>query len=243
MAASSHKHPGGPQPSARLSLLQRVGFTALIWIIGSLVKLLSMTWRISEVNKQAHDKYFEAGKPSLLVVWHRAWLGGVCYMGPRWHPAVMASLSKDGELVSRFERFMGCWPIRGSSSRGGVGAQKAMVRFMKSGGSRVATNVADGPQGPPYVAKAGMISLAQLTGAPLIPAMYSSDRVWCLRKAWDKTMIPKPFAKFVAIYGEPIEVPRRLTPDQREQYRQRLEDELNRVKDEADAICGYSDPK
>lgn len=196
---------------------------------------------IEVLNPEVEREYMDAGRPSLLVSWHRAWLGGVIYMGQRWHPAVMASLSRDGEWVARFEKHLGCHPIRGSSSRGGMSAQKAMIRYVKQGG-KVATNVADGPQGPRYVAKAGMISLAQLTGAPLIPVMWSSERAWCFSRSWDKTMIPKPFAKCLVLYGKPMEVPRRLSRAQVEEYRQRLEDELNRVKDEVDGLCKYQDP-
>ena len=144
-------------------------------------------------------------------------------------------------VVARFESHMGCHPIRGSSTKGGMAAKKAMIRYVKQGG-KVATNVADGPNGPRYKAKAGMISLAQLTGAPLIPVIWSSDRAWCFRRSWDKTMIPKPFAKCMVLYGKPMEVPRRLSREQAEQYRQMLENELNRIKDEVDRLCKYQDP-
>ena len=40
-----------------------------------------------------------------------------------------------------------------------------------------------------------MISLACRTGLPLIPLAWSSDRVWVFKKAWDRTMVPKPFCQ------------------------------------------------
>lgn len=222
------------------SLGRRFLFGAGIRTGTTLLKILGRTITIKVLNPEVEREYMDAGRPSLLVTWHRAWLGGVIYMGPRWHPAVMASLSQDGEWVARFERHMGCHPIRGSSTKGGMAAQKAMIRYVKQGG-KVATNVADGPKGPRYKAKAGMISLAQLTGAPLIPVIWSSERAWCLRRSWDKTMIPKPFAKCVVLYGKPMKVPRRLSREQAEEYRQMLENELTRIKDEVDRLCKYQD--
>ncbi len=223
------------------SLGKRLLFGAGIRTGTTLLKLLRSTITIEVLNPEVEREYMETGRSSLLVTWHRAWLGGVLYMGPRWHPAVMASLSKDGEWVARFESHMGCHPIRGSSTKGGMAAQKAMIRYVKQGG-KVATNVADGPKGPRYKAKAGMISLAQITGAPLIPVIWSSESAWCFRQSWDKTMIPKPFAKCMVLYGKPMEMPRRLSHEQAEQYRQMLENELNRIKDEVDGLCKYQDP-
>jgi len=245
------KTPGGVAMTAgrgallsekpRDSLVQRFMFSAGVGLGVALLKLWIRTIKVELLNPEVEREYMDTGRPCLLVTWHRAWLGGVMYMGPRWHPAVMASMSRDGEWVARFEKKMGCHPMRGSSSRGGMSAQKAMVRFVKQGG-RVATNVADGPRGPRYEAKAGMISLAQLTGAPLIPVIWSGANPWVLRRSWDKTMIPKPWSKVVVLYGQPITVSRRLSREERESHRQDLENQLMRITREADRLCGYQDP-
>lgn len=227
-------------PEQSFTFWQRLQF-AIIARLGSwITKSLMATCRITVVNPEMEEKYLKSGKQLLMATWHRSSICGVAYLG-KYNPAIMASLSKDGEIVSRYERNLGCVPIRGSSSRGGMAAQRGMLRFMKDGGL-VAANVADGPQGPRYVAKAGMISLAQLTGVPLAPAMWSAHPSWVLKKSWDLSIIPKPFAKCIVIYGKEIKVPRRLTPEQVEAYRLELEQELNRLKDEADRLTGHRDP-
>ncbi|MCB2188653.1 MAG: lysophospholipid acyltransferase family protein [Deltaproteobacteria bacterium] len=219
---------------------QRLGFNLAAGAGALLTRALIATLRVTILNPEVEEEYLKSGRQVLLVTWHRSWLCGVAYLG-RYHPALMASGSRDGEYLARFQRFVGCRSVRGSSSRGGAQAHREMVRFVLQGG-QVAANVADGPQGPRYQAKAGMIALAQLTGAPLLPVMFAADRSWVLTKAWDRTIIPKPFAHAYALYGRPLVVPRRLTPAERERYRQELEDELNRLKDVVDQRAGFQDP-
>jgi lysophospholipid acyltransferase (LPLAT)-like uncharacterized protein len=47
-------------------------------------------------------------------------------------------------------------------------------------------------------------------------------------------VIARPFSKGVIAYGEPIHVPRSLTKEEQEQYRQLIEQRLNEVTEEAD---------
>lgn len=214
---------------------QRLKFFMAARLGSWLMRLVVFTCKVQVVNPELEQRYFRSGRPALIVTWHRCALFGLTYMG-RWRPATMASLSKDGEMLSRFERMVGCVPMRGSSSRGGLQAQRGMVRYMQQGGL-MAANVADGPQGPRYVAKIGMISLAQLTGLPLLPVMWSAKRVWVFKKSWDHAMIPKPFAHIKILYGREFQIPRRLSPQQMEQIRLELESELDRIRDEADRLC------
>ncbi|MCF8097954.1 MAG: hypothetical protein K9K65_08945, partial [Desulfarculaceae bacterium] len=81
--------------------------------------------------------------------------------------------------------------------------------------------------------------LASQTGLPLVPVMWSAKGVWVLKNTWDKSMIPKPFAKVVFTAGKELHYPPGIKGQQIEAARQELEDELNRLKDELDNITGY----
>jgi lysophospholipid acyltransferase (LPLAT)-like uncharacterized protein len=88
--------------------------------------------------------------------------------------------------------------------------------------------IPDGPHGPAYSAKLGVVVLAQMTGAPLLPISFAVDRRWRLG-SWDRLIIPKPFARVRMAVGEPITVQRASSSNDLEGYRQRLEESLNEL--------------
>ena len=97
--------------------------------------------------------------------------------------------------------------------------------------------VPDGPRGPRYVVKAGVIHLARATGAPIFPVTYAATRQRQLR-SWDRLIIPLPFARVTYVAGEPLRVPRHATDAEVETLRQELETRLNRITEHAEALVG-----
>ncbi|HUP38060.1 MAG TPA: lysophospholipid acyltransferase family protein [Candidatus Limnocylindria bacterium] len=142
--------------------------------------------------------------PLIYAVWHDRMLLLPYLYGHRG-AHVLASRSRDGELVARWIRGFGLDPVRGSSSRGGGEALRALTRALRSGGEVVV--VPDGPRGPREVLKPGVIALARRSGAPIVPAAVGASSEWRLR-SWDSFRIPRPFARCVVRFGEPIHVSR-----------------------------------
>lgn len=144
-----------------------------------------------------------AHAPVIYAVWH-----GRILLLPRLYGRrgshVLASRSRDGELVARWMTRFGLVPVRGSSTRGGGEALRQLARALREGGEVVV--VPDGPTGPREVLKSGVIALARLSGAPIVPTAVAASREWRLR-SWDEFRIPKPFARCVVRFGEPIRVP------------------------------------
>ena len=151
---------------------------------------------------------------------------------------IMISQSKDGEMLAQYAAAMGAIPARGSSSRGGREALKLMQQHLASGGKACAT-VLDGPRGPAYIAKKGMVVLAKLSGAPLIPAIWSASRCLTLKNSWDKTLIPLPWSRVCIAVGEPIHIPAETTREELEDYRRLVDEQLNRMMRVVDHRCGY----
>jgi lysophospholipid acyltransferase (LPLAT)-like uncharacterized protein len=143
-----------------------------------------------------------ARRPVIYVVWHGRLLLLPYLYGHRGC-RVLASRSRDGELVARWARRFGLEPVRGSSSRGGSDALRALARALRAG--REVVVVPDGPRGPREVLKPGVIALARLTGAPIVPMAVGASREWRVR-SWDEFRIPRPFARCVMRFGEPIHV-------------------------------------
>lgn len=132
----------------------------------------------------------------------------------------MASRSKDGELATRVIGHFGMRPKRGSSKRGGASALKALVHDAKNGSISLITP--DGPTGPVYTLKPGIIQLASMTGYPIITYFAKYDR-YKIFQSWDRTPVPKLFSKAEFCLSEPFYVPRLKGEEEIELWRKKLE--------------------
>ncbi|CAO0824663.1 Kdo2-lipid IVA 3' secondary acyltransferase [Desulfarculales bacterium] len=225
----------------RFSLRQRLLFWLSTNLASRLVGLLLSTCRVEILSPREEQLYLLEKNPLIAATWHRGAIFLLHFFG-HLRPAIMVSRSKDGEFLARFIELYGGRPVRGSSSKGGGAALRTMAEMVASGQTRFAATVADGPRGPRYQAKPGMILLAMRTGLPLLPVMWSADRVWVLKKTWDHTMIPKPFAKVRLMAGRELRYPEHLDKEGMEAARLELEQKLNRLKDELDQLCGFVEP-
>ena len=117
---------------------------------------------------------------------------------------VMVSPSRDGAILTTYLEKIGYEIIRGSSRDGNVRVLIGMKSKLAQGYS-LGFGI-DGPIGPIYVVKPGMIFLAQKCNVKIVPVGSAFSKYWTFNKAWDKFKLPKPFAKAVLVYGEPFSV-------------------------------------
>jgi lysophospholipid acyltransferase (LPLAT)-like uncharacterized protein len=117
---------------------------------------------------------------------------------------VLTSQSRDGEYIARFIQRLGYGAVRGSSTRGAVGAVIELARQLRGG--RAVGFVVDGPKGPRRKAKMGAVLLAKKTGHPVLPFVTAAHKCWRLSN-WDRLQIPKPFTRAKIIVAAPIYVP------------------------------------
>jgi lysophospholipid acyltransferase (LPLAT)-like uncharacterized protein len=85
----------------------------------------------------------------------------------------------------------------------------------------------------------GVLSLAQLSRAPIIPIAYASNRR-ILLNSWDRFHLALPFSRMVFVFGEPIIVPRDIPDVERAAWRRRIETAISDVTAEADERVGQS---
>jgi hypothetical protein len=221
---------------------QRLAF----WLAGAVGSRLARLWfatcRVEMLSPGQAERVLGQGRRVVGVTWHRGAIFFLYFFG-RLRPAIMVSRSKDGEYLARFIAAMGGRPVRGSTAHGGARALQEMAAMLESGETDCAATVADGPRGPRYQAQRGMLVLAQRTGLPLLPIMWSADRALTLRKTWDRTMLPLPFARVAVMAGREFRLPADLDREQMENARRELERELNRLREELDRRMGYKDPE
>jgi len=216
-----------------MKLWKRTAFWAFGWTAKAVAGLWLSTCRISEFGREIEENYLKQNpdKGLLYASWHRG-LFFVIYWYRNQNVVSIASASEDGELAAQAAKRFGWITARGSSSRGGRQAYRAMEDFVKQGYK--GGLVADAPRGPRFVAKPGIIYLAKRTGIPIIPVIWSADRFWKLQ-SWDRTIIPKPFAQLVALFADDyIRVPAEASREECEFYRRQLDQALNRIMYQAD---------
>jgi lysophospholipid acyltransferase (LPLAT)-like uncharacterized protein len=171
--------------------------------------------------------------PTIYCLWHNRLI--LCVAAYRQHArtrpmgkgmAGLVSASKDGAfLAAILERFK-IQPVRGSSSRRGSRALLELTSWAEEGYDLAITP--DGPRGPKYIVQPGAMSLAQLTGLPIVPFGFQAQRKIQL-KSWDAFQIPLPFSRCVLRMGAPIRVAREATDEQREELRLQLEKTLKTI--------------
>lgn len=107
--------------------------------------------------------------------------------------------------MARFAGRFGLDVVRGSSAGGAPAAVQALAAALYRG-EDIAV-FPDGPRGPREVFKPGAVALAALTGACIVPVAVAAHPA-CRLPSWDEFLIPLPFARCAAVFGEPVAVPR-----------------------------------
>lgn len=199
------------------------------WLIWAAARAVAATVRFHIHDPHGFRTRTDA-RQIIYCIWHNRLALGVplYYAFGRQRPdspglAGLVSASKDGALLSAiFQRF-GVQPVRGSSSRRGAQALMELNTWAERGYDLAITP--DGPRGPRYVLAEGVITLAQITGLPLVPASYYLR--WKIRvKSWDQFQIPLPFTRCDVHAGKIFQIPRELTAEQRAQFRNEIEAEM-----------------
>ena len=203
--------------------------------VGAAVALLRATVRVERLHFDRYLGLKARGVPILFALWH-----GRMFLSIQAHRregiVTMASQSDDGDIIARWLEGNGYEVVRGSTTRGGGEALRRMVRAVKSG--RNAALTVDGPKGPPRVVAAGVVQLARLTGAWILPITSSCSRPRFLA-SWDRYLLPYPFSRGVVAYGEPFPI----TPDVSDETAlARIAAALDAATAQADAAAGVHPP-
>lgn len=167
------------------------------------MRALGATYRWRVDGYQHYEAIAGSGRQPIFAFWHGRILPGSLFWKNRGI-VVIISQNFDGEWIARIVQRFGYETARGSSSRGGARALVQLRRALAHG--KPAGFTLDGPRGPARVAQPGAVFLAGATGQPILPFHLESSAAWTLN-SWDRTEIPKPFARIAVTIGPPIDVP------------------------------------
>jgi lysophospholipid acyltransferase (LPLAT)-like uncharacterized protein len=173
----------------------------LPWLVLIFYRLWAATWRVEVTESQGLKDAIQSNEPLIFAHWHGIELT-IIPLIRRYRVATMTSTSKDGQLIDFAVRKFGGATSKGSSTRGGIGALKGLIRLMVKEGYRASMAV-DGPKGPLHQVKPGVFELSRLAGARIVPMGAASSRQIIFHKSWNKAFLPKPFARLQVVFSEP----------------------------------------
>lgn len=209
-------------------------------------RLIELVHRTSKIVREPDDPAAEMLKhhPAIIAVWHGQFMM-LAPERPRSVPyAAMVARHGDAEVIGEAMSKLGVELIRGAGAgarkkdRGGAHALRAALNALAAGKSIVMT--ADVPPGPARIAGAGILTIARLSGRPILPVAVASKRYKAL-DTWSRMTIALPYSTLGYVVGQPIQVSRDLNEEGIEAKRREVEQGLNRVTARAYALAG-ADP-
>jgi tetraacyldisaccharide 4'-kinase len=192
------------------------------YVFGFLVRILKFTIRFELISPDYLGEIIIKGEGCILIFWHGGLMIPMMYYTDRGI-YVLVSQHKDGEIIARILKGLGCNLIRGSSSKGGKKVLLEMVNLLKK--NNIVAITPDGPKGPYRKLKIGAISLAQKSGCPIIPISVSARNKKIL-KSWDRFVIVLPFTKCLISYDKPIYVKDDLGKEDLEKVSMKIEKKI-----------------
>ena len=162
-----------------MKIIKRIGKTSVGQkIIGFLIFLItkfvfrSIKWDC--IDRKTKDLIFKNKTSYIFCCWHNK-----LFLGPYFLPKdivinALQSSHSDGMMTAVIFKLIKFNIIFGSSMKGGAKAFIKMVKSINRGESIAITP--DGPKGPKEKVKDGVIKLAQVTGAPIVPLVWSTKK-------------------------------------------------------------------
>lgn len=235
---------GKPVPARparkRPSLYKRLQIGAALLLGKAMIHTIGRTVRLRLATCHEPKRWitmqesFEFGRgdggPVIYAIWHG------CHFPPFYAfrnrgICAVTSPSADGQILGRLLRGMGYQTVAGSSSRQGTRALVNLTRRVQGGADAVIA--IDGPRGPAYHVKPGVILLAKMTGRPIVPLATSAKRYWRFQ-SWDRFRLPLPLTTTFILGDEPMRVPPDADHDAIESMRVQLEQRMRAIQKELD---------
>ncbi len=207
----------------------------LCWLAAQYIRLVRHTGRWETIGGEVAAEFWDRGEPFILAFWH----GRIMMMPYCWRPTqpinMLISSHRDGLLIARTVSHFGIDTVAGSTTRGGTAALRTMLKSLKDGVSVGITP--DGPHGPYMRASDGVVQLARLSGAKILPCTFAAARRRVVG-SWDRFVLAWPFSRGLFLWGQPIAVARDADEAALEAARLAVESSLNALTREADARMG-----
>jgi hypothetical protein len=141
-------------------------------------------------------------KSCILMLWHNNLLITANILSlytPNFIYSAFISNSRDAEPLAIIVKSFAVGRVHRVPHNQRHAALHSMISRLREH-KQVAVITPDGPRGPKYVLKPGVVLAAKATGANIVPFSWKASSFWELG-TWDRMKIPKPFSKIVVTFG------------------------------------------
>jgi len=190
----------------RWSWRTRLRVTVLGGLVAIGLRLLYVTLRVRWSDADGMLERRAGGERFIFAAWHDGLVLlplVLRHVPAGFKPRALISWHRDAEIAAQALRGFGVRVMRGSSTRGAIGALRGLLDAHRAGEDVVV--VPDGPRGPRHEAKLGVVQLGRATRAPVVPIAFAAAP--CRRLgSWDRMQVPVPFARIAIRFGTPVDV-------------------------------------
>jgi len=176
------------------------------------LKLWSIAGRNKDIVASGFQELLQQKGQFILCGWHNNSitfapnLERFIFKKHHYQPVAMVSKSKDGDIASLLLHRFHIQTVRGSSSKGGKEAFMQLLREAKNGKIPVITP--DGPLGPAFQVKPGVIRAAIATGLPIVTYCTMPEKYKLFAKSWDQHRFPAFASRVFIHYSDPLIIPK-----------------------------------
>lgn len=186
---------------------------------------LTTRWKVIGV-KEAYEVLEKSGA-MIVVGWHGRTLEMPYFWDKKRVLNALVSPHRDGRLIVGILRRFGIGNIDGSTNQNSSQAAINLMKNLQQGNSIAI--IPDGPRGPSMTLGNSPLFYAQKSGKPIIGITYSIANSKIITRSWDDMLVPFPFNRGIYVITKPVFIPKDATSDEIEDYRIKLETELNNI--------------
>ena len=174
--------------------------------------------------------------PFIMAMWHGQFMMLADLNTREFNVSAMVARHGDAEVMAHVLAKFGISAIRGAGAgqrkrnRGGAYALRAAHHALEKG--TIVAMTADVPSAKPRIAGEGIVTLARLSGRPIIPVAAATSR-YAVLNTWSKMTVNLPFSTLAIVAGDPIFVSSDADEAALEGARADVEKSLNTVTSRA----------
>lgn len=244
MTKATNKAGASQKGTTRLSFRKKIVDSAwfnrsIEWLLAAYIRFAWRTSRWQRTGFEAMDEVLQTGEPVIIALWHqRLMMSPYLFNSDLGKMCTLTSAARAGRLAGQVQARFGFHTIPMSSHKRHVALSREVLGKIRDGFSiGIAT---DGPRGPDRVASTVPLVWARASGKRIFVVSFAARRVITF-PTWDRMMLPAPWTKGVLMCREWSEdVPRKITDEQTETLRIKLQQALDDITDASDRAVDRS---
>ncbi len=197
------------------SILERLFF----YLIYPVVYLYMSSLKIEAIIHEDSKDFFKRDR-GIFTNYHNHLIPLSFYFRKKGR-CVLVSRSRDGKISNFFLKRLGYRIIRGSSSDEGTEVLFSIRKLLRE--DVMLSLTFDGPRGPKYKMKKGIVWLADRHEYPILMSYAYFSRALRLR-SWDGLYVPLPLSRVFIVVAKPYIMEPGLSKEKIEEHKKILED-------------------